>query len=86
MLETKDNFPNNFSEDMCPLCENIGEKHLMRCQSLKSKSIVKTSVIYEDIFTNEVSKQHEVASIIFENLKRRKELLKERKEDLTKFY
>ena len=38
MLETKDNFPNNFSDDICPLCENTGE---MMCQSLKSKSIVK---------------------------------------------
>ena len=70
---------------MCPLCENIGEKnsqnHLMKFQSLKSQSIVKTNVIYEDIFTNDASKQHEVASIIFENYKRRKGLLKERKQE-----
>ena len=37
--------------------------------------------MYEDIFTNDVAKQHEVASIIFENFKRRKELLEERKEE-----
>ena len=83
MLETKDNYANKFSNDLCPVCDNgvtkDSQQHLMLCQSILSQRIVKSNVKYEDLFASDVQKQLEISSIIIENFKRRKEIIKRRK-------
>ena len=83
MLETKDNYANKFSNDLCPVCDNgvtkDSQQHLMLCQSILSQRIVKSKVKYEDLFASDVQKQLEISSIIIENFKRRKEIIKRRK-------
>ena len=80
MLETKDNYANKFSNDLCPVCDNgvtkDSQQHLMLCQSILSQRIVKSKVKYEDLFASDVQKQLEISSIIIENFKRRKEIIK----------
>ena len=84
MLETKDNYAKKFSDDLCPVCDNgvtkDSQQHLMLCQSILSQRIVKSIVKYEDLFASDVQKHLEISSIIiFENFKRRKEIIKRRK-------
>ena len=83
MLETKDNYTNKFSDDWCPLCDNgvtkDSQEHLASCPSISSQQMVKTNLKYEDLFSTDVQKQLEVSTIIFENFKRRKEIIKSRK-------
>ena len=83
MLETKDNYANKFSDDLCPVCDNGVTKdsqiHLMLCSSICKQRVVKTNLMYEELFSSDVQKQLEIASIIFENFKIRKEIIKTRK-------
>ena len=83
MLETKDNYANQFSDDWCPVCDNgvtkDSQEHLTVCPSIGSQTMVKTKLKYEDLFSSDVQKQLEISSIIFENFKKRKEIIKSRK-------
>ena len=70
MLETKDN---------CPICTN-GEKdsqaYLMQCPLIPNQMIVSETPKYENLFLNDVQKQLITTTIITENFKRRKNIIK----------
>ena len=82
MMETKDNYQSRYSDDLCPLCLKDGikdsQEHLIQCQSIEHQSLVKVKVKYDDLFSNDVIKQNEISSIIFENFKKRKDMLKQK--------
>ena len=81
MLETKDNFPNKFKDKFCPICEDgivDSQAHVMNCPAILSKSIVQTDLNYDNLFQDDVLKQIQVSSVIMENFKRRKEIIKKK--------
>ena len=83
MLETKDNYPNKFSDDWCPLCDNgiskDSQQHLMLCPSILTGRMIKANLKYENLFESNVQNQLETSLIILENFKIRKEIIKSRK-------
>ena len=82
MMETKDNFPNKFTNNLCPICDDGTEdsqEHVLVCPESDNSQIVKEAVKYENLFSNNVNKQMQIASIVTENFRRRKEIEKEKK-------
>ena len=78
MLECKDNFSHKYKlEEMgCPLGCNTkdSQKHLFECDKLITSCVTKNNQpSYEDLFSDNVSSQLEVATILRERLKTRKE-------------
>jgi hypothetical protein len=79
MLETKDNFPNKFEDKLCPICtsgEKDSQAHLMKCPDIPNQMIVSENPKYENLFVNDVQKQLETTTIITENFKKRKNIIK----------
>ena len=76
MLETKDNYPNQFQDYDCPLCDDgitlDSQEHVMLCPAIIHKGLVADNLKYENLFLNDVIKQLQVSSLIVENFKKRK--------------
>ena len=83
MLETKDNYQNQFQDDHCPLCDDgitlDSQEHVMLCPAIVHQSLVTDSLKYENLFCNDVMKQLQVSSIIIQNFKKRKQRLRKKK-------
>ena len=83
MLETKDNYQNQFQDDHCPLCDDgitlDSQEHVMLCPAIVHQSLVTDSLKYENLFCNDVMKQLQVSSIIIQNFKKRKQKLRKKK-------
>ena len=74
-------FPNKFKDKFCPICEDgivDSQAHVMNCPAILSKSIVQTDLNYDNLFQDDVLKQIQVSSVIMENFKRRKEIIKKK--------
>ena len=79
-LALKGNFQKCYSDIKCPITgcnENETQYHVFQSFCVFKSNIqeLSNSVLYEDIFGNDVRSQVIVASTIFENLKRRNKLL-----------
>ena len=87
MLDTKDNYPNKYKDDHCPICDDgvtrDSQKHVMVCQ-IDPNQIVNNEIEYNDIFTNDIRKQLQISSIIAENFSKRKDKLRKIEEEKRK--
>ena len=57
MLETRDNFPNKFQDENCPVYENgakDSQAHVMICPGINNQYIVDGEMNYADLFHNDV--------------------------------
>ena len=84
MLDISSNFPNKYSSKNCPVCKDETtldtQAHLLICPQLTNdQQLTQNIPKYEDLFSGEIEKQIQVASIIQENFKKRKMKLKNRK-------
>ena len=82
MLTTKDNFKNNFQDDLCPLCSDTSkdsQEHVMNCPAIRNnRLVIAGEVKYENLFVNDVKRQVQVTNIICENFQKRKKVLKKK--------
>ena len=83
MLETKDNYQNQFEDALCPLCDDEftldSQEHVMTCPAIVHQCLVTENLNYENIFSDDVNKQLKISSIIFEHFKKRKQMLRKKK-------
>jgi hypothetical protein len=83
MMETKDNYQNQFQDVLCPLCDDgrtlDSQEHVMTCPAIVHQSLVTDKLKYENLFSKDVTKQLQVSSIIIENFKKRKQLIRKKK-------
>ena len=63
-METKDNYPNKCSDDLCMNDEIKDSQEHLHCQKIENQSVTKLNLNSEDLFFNNVNKQQEIASII----------------------
>ena len=75
MLEVQANFPSKFSIRFCPVCKDEttqdDQAHLLLCPQLNDQQVVSTLPNYEDLFSKDLNKQVQVASIIHKNFRKR---------------
>ena len=83
MLDLGENYQNKYSDLNCPVCEDKStrdsQSHLMVCPKLNENQIAQRAVNYEDIFEDDFEKQIEVARIMDQNFRKRKEILRSKK-------
>ena len=74
-LPLKDNFPNQFSDRNCVIPECAGQdsqRGLFHCNYLEPMNIIlETGIEYEDIFSNNVSKQRCVMKVLYQKYESR---------------
>ena len=83
MMETKDNYQNQFQDALCPLCDDgftlDSHEHVMTCPAIVHQCLVTENMKYGDLFSDDVNKQLKISSIIFMNFKKRKQKLRKKK-------
>ena len=83
MMETKDNYQNQFQDALCPLCDDgctlDSQEHVMTCPAIVHQCLVTENLKYENLFSDDVNKQLKISSILFENFKKRKQTLRKKK-------
>ena len=88
MLDTKDNYPNKYPDNLCPICDDgitkDSQEHVMFCLNDSNQMIVNSDVQYTNLFSNDVNKQLQVSLIIAENFSKRKEKLRKKAEENKK--
>ena len=81
MLDISENYKSKASSNLCPVCKDgkteDTQPHLMICQKLSDTEIVMELPSYGDLFKENVDKQSQVATIIQQNFRKRKQKLKE---------
>jgi ferredoxin-thioredoxin reductase catalytic subunit len=81
MLDVSSNYPNKFSSKLCPVCRDgksqDTQEHILSCPGLiKDNQLVKNLPKYDDLFSDNVDRIIEVASIIQERFRLRKNIMK----------
>ena len=88
MLDTKDNYPNKYPDNLCPICDDgitkDSQEHVIFCLNDSNQMIVNSDVQYTNLFSNDVNKQLQVSLIIAENFSKRKEKLRKKAEENKK--
>ena len=83
MLDVSANYPSKSASKFCPLCrdeESLDtQEHLFSCINVISEhKLIRNIPMYSDIFGEDVDKMVEVATIMKENFRRRKDILKKK--------
>ena len=79
MLDVKGNFRNKYSDVICPCCkvEEDLQKHLLTCNSLMTDGVIVDSLSnYNDIFSDNLSRQVEICRMMKKRFEKRKILTK----------
>ena len=83
MMDTKDDYPNKYQYDYCPICNDDvskdSQEHVMYCQ-VDQNQIINSEVEYRNLFSNNVKKQLQISTIIEENYSKRKGKLRKAEE------
>ena len=81
MVDLKANYQGSHSNLLCDLCEKHfdDQESLLSCEKLDGSEIVSNLPKYDDLFSEDVSKQIEIASILNKKFKLRNKSLDEKK-------
>ena len=83
MLDVSANYPSKSASKFCPLCRDEEildtQEHLFSCINVISKhQIMRNTPKYSDIFGDDVEKMVDIATIMKEKCRRRKDILKKK--------
>ena len=79
MLEVKGNFRSKWSDVICPCCKTEEDKqqHLLTCLSLNADGVITGSLPdYNDLFSDNLSRQVELSRIMKQRFQKRTKLTK----------
>ena len=83
MLDLATNYPNKYKSKLCQLCRDgkslDSQEHLLNCPKLRNENQVLGKMAYKDLFGDDIGKQIEVAKVLKEQFKKRKDMLKREK-------
>ena len=81
MIKVNANFPSGDLNNLCPLCKEAkdDQQHILKCQIIKenynSEYVSRQISYYEDIFSEDIFKQKEIATLYIELLKIRENIM-----------